>query len=952
MLSNEVQMKKKIRLLVLFCCFVSPLVVFASTSKRIIQIFTTAQGLPDNTINDIQKDPDGFLWIATNKGIARFDGKNFISFSKQNQPFFFDDDVVNEIKIVNNSIFLISKKKGVKILDRSQFTVSNHSNASLRSFFIEGNQSIVLNEKGEIVLYDGTKIKKTRSFLKYNPANAIRYQNNIYVLTANNGIIKCNATTLKPETIIPAEFVYMYGKLIISKKYGLVYASGNKVFVLNKNQFVFHPLLKEKMGITNYFENSYGVPFYISRSKNVYAFEEKGFVNHPITSIKNPELRKLYFVSDACYYLATNQGLIRVTKSKEYIKNIDDNPLVEDDMIRIRRKIIPINETTTYFFGHPQIVVSEYGKLNNIVSENYSMYDGVLQGTKIYCTTDSNGTNVFDLNSKKITKLKFSGLPENEFFYSIEKVNNEEIILGGTNKIVLFNTQNQKTTTIPCTDSRIYSITNDNNLFWIGTDKGLRCAQYKNEKWQWISIPNTYPKSIRDIIVESKSNKIWLGTEEDGLIILDPINFNFIQKKSATLKKIAAMINDQKGHIAISTFKGIVIFNLNKNSSYELTQKNGLSNIEFNYKSAALLPNGKVLFGGLNGYDQISFEQLEKNVAKSPQIHITGFQKNTIIGQQAFAFENYKNQSYIAFNTGKEDLTFLISDLDITGSFNSYFTYKIDQEKALPVYNNSIRISNLPYGIHRLIINLYDDFGNLKATKKITIDAKVPFYYRLSFYVILSLFFLLLAGTTIYAIYNARKTESLVKEQIAMDLHDEVGTVLTRMLLTVSSNKQIKQQHEELKLGITEALFSIRTSIYALSNSPKNLDDLIDDTKEFLKKEFGNSTIRYQINYNKEVPAVKLKPEVFRDCKLILFEATANALKYSNANYFKIDFDWDERLKITIADDGKLVHLEEIYNKGNGISNIIKRVERNNGTCEFSINKTKGLQITITFKWA
>ena len=50
-------------------------------NSRIAQIFTTVNGLPDNTINDIQKDKEGYLWIATNKGIARFDGKNFISFS-------------------------------------------------------------------------------------------------------------------------------------------------------------------------------------------------------------------------------------------------------------------------------------------------------------------------------------------------------------------------------------------------------------------------------------------------------------------------------------------------------------------------------------------------------------------------------------------------------------------------------------------------------------------------------------------------------------------------------------------------------------------------------------------------------------------------------------------------------------------------------------------------------
>ena len=76
-------------------------------NSRIAQIFTTVNGLPDNTINDIQKDKEGYLWIATNKGIARFDGKNFISFSKNTHPLFFKDNVVNEIQIDDNSIYLI-----------------------------------------------------------------------------------------------------------------------------------------------------------------------------------------------------------------------------------------------------------------------------------------------------------------------------------------------------------------------------------------------------------------------------------------------------------------------------------------------------------------------------------------------------------------------------------------------------------------------------------------------------------------------------------------------------------------------------------------------------------------------------------------------------------------------------------------------------------------------------
>lgn len=920
-------------------------------NSRIAQIFTTVNGLPDNTINDIQKDKEGYLWIATNKGIARFDGKNFISFSKNTHPLFFEDNVVNEIQIDDNSIYLISNKFGVKILDRISLKIKSFITDAVRSFDIKNNRQLVLKNNGNLELYRHFKKEKTQSFAQFDPKSAIFYRNSICVLSQGKGIIQSKDTNLQVEKIIPADSVYMRGKMIPSKTYGLVYATGNRVYVLNKNRFEYHPLLHDKLGITNYFENNTATPYYISRSKNVLVYENEAFVNVKIPKIKNPEIRKVFFASANCYYLATNQGLIRVTNSKKYISTIDDNPLVENDMIRIRRKIIPIDANTTYFFGHPQIMASYNGVLKNVPSQNYSMYDGAQMGEKIYCTTDSYGVISFDIKTKKIDRIVLTSIPEKEFFYVIEKGENNNLFLGGTNKIVVYNTNTKNTSITPIGDLTVYAITQNGGLFWIGTNKGLRCAKYTNGHFRWITIPSFYNKSVRNVVFDSGRNKIWLGTEEDGLLIVDPKTFAFTQKKNPLLKNIATITNDPKGKMWVSTFNGIAIFDLNNNKTYQLSQRNGLGNLEYNYKSAALLTDGTMLFGGLNGYDRIDFNQLQANVNESSRIHITGIKKNKTINQPFSFFENYTNQKTIGFNSGKEDLTVLLSDLDITSSFGSFFTYQINTDKPVLAFNNSIKIANLPYGEYPLTIYMYDNFGNLKDKKQLTIHAIVPFYYHLSFYIGLSLLLLLFGSISIYNIRKANKTEELVKDRIAMDLHDEVGTVLTRMLMTTNSKKEVEQQQAELKQGITEALFSIRTSIHALSGSKTTIEDLIDDTVEFLKKELGNSAISYQFHYTKDIPNQLLTPELFRDCKLILFEATANALKYSKATEFIVDYQLDSELVITISDNGVLTDVNSIYNKGNGIGNIIKRTERNSGKYAFYCNAPQGLTIQLRFNW-
>lgn len=44
--------------------------------------YTTKEGLPSNVVYQSLEDNDGFLWLATDQGLARFDGRNFQVFAK------------------------------------------------------------------------------------------------------------------------------------------------------------------------------------------------------------------------------------------------------------------------------------------------------------------------------------------------------------------------------------------------------------------------------------------------------------------------------------------------------------------------------------------------------------------------------------------------------------------------------------------------------------------------------------------------------------------------------------------------------------------------------------------------------------------------------------------------------------------------------------------------------
>jgi len=55
-------------------------------SECLQTVWTTEDGLPQNSVNAILQSRDGYLWLATFGGLARFDGVRFTIFNSGNTP--------------------------------------------------------------------------------------------------------------------------------------------------------------------------------------------------------------------------------------------------------------------------------------------------------------------------------------------------------------------------------------------------------------------------------------------------------------------------------------------------------------------------------------------------------------------------------------------------------------------------------------------------------------------------------------------------------------------------------------------------------------------------------------------------------------------------------------------------------------------------------------------------
>lgn len=58
----------------------------AGNADFLIDVWTGQDGLPDSSVTAIAQTPDGYLWIGTYNGLARFDGVQFVNFDPFNTP--------------------------------------------------------------------------------------------------------------------------------------------------------------------------------------------------------------------------------------------------------------------------------------------------------------------------------------------------------------------------------------------------------------------------------------------------------------------------------------------------------------------------------------------------------------------------------------------------------------------------------------------------------------------------------------------------------------------------------------------------------------------------------------------------------------------------------------------------------------------------------------------------
>ena len=920
-------------------------------------IYDQARGFTKNYVNAIQRDDQGFIWLGTDRGILRFDGTNFIELPlPADQP-----GNVLKLKRYGDGLLVVFIETGVGFIDLKNNQYKPLSRVStldaillpdgtLISYLANGRLSRLLNGRELASVALGSDLQGT---LHYRWGTLLLENNLGKVLLVNPKTLEVTGEILEGSAPNRSQFQDMPDHILISGLSG--------IFRINKD-FKVRPSGRltpnEMAGLSVWAELPSGDGFFLSDEKQI-GWKKSGVVKRfAIQSRRLPGLRVLFVYDSANALIGANGGLIHLNVAASPIRSFDgDQELVEPDF-RVRRKIIQTGPDDYLMFGNPGIVRFRDGRFHKFSSDKpVSTYDAIRYQSDLFATSESFLMARVSADKGRLSEFMPSGITTEDNLYclTMDSMNGKVIVgaRGAVFRIGLDGRSSVRSNSIGTSAARVIVKVPGQRLWAVGTTDGLYLLD-DNLRLQkrWRSAEGLLRgQTVSDLLFTDRK-KLWL-THEKGAEMMDLTRSAVTDSIPSSLfddSRVTAVLKDHDNRLWFSTYKGILGFDPKSRSLVRLGSRVNLINQEFNYKAAALLDDGRLIFGGLSGYDIVDAKAFVFNQSVPDGV----FSGYSITGEDGGVAVRISNSmpSEISFDTESESLRLYLSTKSPLKSINNRYEFRFNNDPWKPAEGGAhIDIYKLRPGTYTLEVRGFDLFGTLINFPPVKIEAQIIFYKSMLFVWSAASTILLLSIVILMIIRWNRKRERAIKENISMDLHDEVGTILTKALMAqrspsaVAGNRRVEEY-------LLEGLHSLRLFINTMNQSDLPLENLVVEIRENIAPGLKQAGISLEIMYDRQ-SKVSLPAGLYRDIKLCVFETVNNAVKHAYASRVVIFLDAGAgSLHLTVTDDGLLTDLMALENRGSGVGNLHKRTRRNNGDATFSLGtEGHGLSIKMRFGW-
>lgn len=462
-------------------------------------------------------------------------------------------------------------------------------------------------------------------------------------------------------------------------------------------------------------------------------------------------------------------------------------------------------------------------------------------------------------------------------------------------------------------------------------------------------LPAMDPRSL----TTGKDNTVWIGTRYGGVHHLQFENLTlrsihqYTTRDGLTDNFIYYLHCDKNNTVWIGTQTGLdkiffrngkyIIGNVSKNNNFFQT----ISRIETTGNGSvwALSSEGTVL--------KIIAGEDKRKVLPSPSLLLTSIKVNNQLHDESATNFLY-SQNNFSFSIASP------SFIDEKSINYSYLLQGSGNESWSEPSNVSIfNFINLAPGNYTL--KLKADFPEMMYPAQMlsySFTVRPPWWQTWWFKIIPGIILLLITAG-IFRFYYRRKLhaqrmilekkQAIEKERtrIAMDMHDDLGSGLSRIrFLSETISMKQRQQNpleediEKIKEYSYEMIDKMGEIVWALNEKNDTLSDLLSYTRAYAVEYLGEYNINCRIEYPDEVPSLFVSGEFRRNIYLSVKEALCNVVKHASATEVSIRFNINDQLEIFVEDNGKGINMQLEKKQGNGLINMKKRLAEINGSAE------------------
>jgi signal transduction histidine kinase/DNA-binding response OmpR family regulator/ligand-binding sensor domain-containing protein len=636
------------------------------------QRFKTEDGLPQSFVSGIVQDKNGFIWIGTQDGLARYDGRSFKSFSSANtkgtgfRSFVINDLVINKDNHISvfyqggtvddfDPVNLIVKpvtggKRNLPIV--RQGMVAGKTSDDILNFMYrihgEGLHWVdpSTGEKFRAGTHNGKLLNDTIITVTKDRAG------NLLVVTPSGVDLSRNNGKTFEHTFfrIPYDSTPLLHKIVVVMPDNTIVIRNNGMLsLINKDKKTvkwIDPGTKSFFNSTssNFVKLDHQDRLYFESYGHIFRREHDGKLN---LLWKNPFRMNItaFFIdrNDVLWVSPNAEGLYKVILQPSLFKSYDYEKGFFPDAMKLAG--LPVGQLPSTWFP------------NKAHFFFYTTFDA--DSTQYMCYGDQDtifkSPNLFYVDNKQLKALPFPS-KTGAILRGLTVSDKGEIWTIDPRRGGFWYWQNKSVQPvfIPVDSSgnsplkQLAEIKSVNNKIWISTYwRGL--FVFENGKMTHIekspTDTNKLPDNLTDICVNPKNpSQLWLGSRGSGLILYDEnkgVRRIFTTEDGLPNNTIYSIVCDRAGILWLSTNKGICRFNPIDFSVTSYVKTDGIAGNEFNRHHKLVFRDGRIAMGGLEGFSVFfppSFDN-KKEPMPAP-IEVTGININNIpqdfLKQQSF----------------------------------------------------------------------------------------------------------------------------------------------------------------------------------------------------------------------------------------------------------------------------------------------------------------------------